>query len=311
MSNGRTRTLYPFDWLMIGYPIMLIFLILGFGRPLTEYAHEIIVYTALAGFAALIAYYFDDNAGRWQAAIRLLYPAVMFGIYYRTTGGMMFLFFDQFYDWQLTTFEKLIFGVNPTLYIDRHLLNVWVNEFFSLTYFLYYPMLPTFALVFLFRREYNVLKQAVFATGVAFFVSYLLFSLYPIEGPRWHYAAEYVNSIEGPIFRPMVELVIREGAVRGGCMPSSHVAVALVLMMYCFKYLRRCGWVLLPINIGLAIGTFWGRFHYVSDVLVGGLIGLFATLLTWKYHDRWLKPAYKDEEERIEESIECTRKSSI
>jgi hypothetical protein len=170
MGNTGTRRLYPFDWLMIGYPTLLILLMLGFGRPLTEYVDEIIIYTTLAGFSALIAHYFDDNAGRWQAAVRLLYPAVMFGFYYRATGGMMFLFFDQFYDWQLTTFEELIFGVNPTLYIDRQFLTTWANEFFSLTYFLYYPMLPTFALVFFFRRQYGVLRQAVFAAGVSFFI---------------------------------------------------------------------------------------------------------------------------------------------
>ena len=37
--------------------------------------------------------------------------------------------------------------------------------------------------------------------------------------------------------------------------------------------------------IGLGMGTVWGRYHYASDVIAGGLIGLVMTFLVWKYHD--------------------------
>ncbi len=296
MSERRNRTVYPFDRLMIGYPLLLIAMIIVFGRPLIDYVDETIKYASLAGMAALIVFYTDENHSRWQAFVRLVYPAVFFVIYYSSTGGMMFLFFDQFYDWQLTAFEKSILGVNPTLYIDQNMLNVWANEFFSATYFLYYPMLPTFTLALFFRRDYSILKQALLAAGATFFVSYLLFSLYPIEGPRWFYADSFVNAIEGPVFRQAVEFVIHNGAVRGGCMPSSHVAVALVVMMFCFKHYRPIGWLLLPINFGLAVGTFWGRFHYVSDVFVGAAIGLVATLLTWRYYNRLTTAGYNNRE---------------
>ena len=58
-------------------------------------------------------------------------------------------------------------------------------------------------------------------------------------------------------------------------------------MMYCFKYYRTLGWYLLPINIGLAIGTVWGRFHYLSDVVVGGVIGAVATVIIFRYYEAW------------------------
>jgi membrane-associated phospholipid phosphatase len=102
----------------------------------------------------------------------------------------------------------------------------------------------------------------------------MLFFLYPIEGPRWHFADLYLNDIDGFLFRPMVEYVIANGAVRGGCMPSSHVGVALVIMTYCFRNYRKWGWILVPINIGLALGAVWGRFHYASDIVIGALLAL-------------------------------------
>ena len=74
-------------------------------------------------------------------------------------------------------------------------------------------------------------------------------------------------------------------------MPSSHVGVALVVLVYVFRISRKAGWLLLPVNIGLAAGTVWGRFHYVSDVLVGAAIGLASVWLVSKYYDSWSQSA--------------------
>lgn len=297
--------IYPFDWLVTGYSLFMFILILVIGRPLNQYHNALIFYAAMSIIAVLIIRYTREGKNRLQDFLRLIYPALMFTFFYKTAGSTVFLIFDRFYDWQLTTFEKMLLGVNPTIFIDRHLLNVWVNEIFSFCYYSYYFMLPVFLLPVFIKKEYEVIKRTLTACCLAFFMSYILFFLYPIEGPRWFFSGQYLNEIEGPLFRPLVEMVIETGAFRGGCMPSSHVAVALVLMMFCFKYYRPAGWLLLPINIGLAIGTFWGRFHYVSDVVVGAAIGFFATLLVWKYYDRWLtaRPADMSRKELIKENV--------
>jgi len=291
MTYGRAVRLYPFDCLIVGYSSLMLVLIVLLGRPLSVYYDEIAFYVSMVAFVVLIARYFDEHKGRWYALIRIAYPVILLTFFYRTTGGLMFLVFDQFYDWQLTSFEKALFGVNPTLYIDRHWLNAWTNEIFSFCYFSYYFMIPVFVLVLFVKKHYETIKSILTAACLTFFFSYLLFFLYPIEGPRWHFAGQYVNQIESPLFRGLVEVVIDKGAVRGGCMPSSHFGVALVILMYCFKYYRRAGWLLLPINVGLAIGTVWGRFHYVSDVVAGGLLGLAFVLVVWKHYPRWSRSA--------------------
>lgn len=269
----------------------MIGLILIVGRPLSQYLDELVFYAAVIALSLLIVRYTDESKSRWHAAARLLYPAVLFTFFYRETGGVMFLVWPGFFDWQLTTFEKMIFGVHPTIYIDRNLLSAWANEIFSFSYFSYYLMLPGVILPLFFLRDDDVLKKLLTATCLTFFISYILFFAYPVEGPRWFFAADYLHEIKSPVFRHLVNIVIARGAVRGGCMPSSHVAVALTLLMFMLKYYRKFGLVLLPLNIGLAVGTFWGRFHYVSDVFVGAAVGTFSVLLVWKYYDRWTEPA--------------------
>ena len=302
MKTDSRIKLYPYDRLFIGYCLMMTLLILLVGRPLERYVTALLFYPSMLAVIRLVVYYARDEHSRLQSFFRVLYPAIMFTFFYTTAGDTVFLLFDGFFDWQLTTFEKIILGVNPTLYIDRHLLNVWVTEILSCCYFSYYLMLPAFLLPLFMKKDYEVIRRCLTACSLAFFISYILFFLYPVEGPRWFFAGEYLHAVEGPVFRPMVDMVIDGAAFHGGCMPSSHVAVGLVILMFAFKYYRRAGWILLPFNIGLALGTFWGRFHYVSDVVVGAAIGLFSTLFVWKYYDRWT--TFKNEKTYQKELIE-------
>ena len=284
---------YPFDKLIIGYCLLMIVLIAIFGRPVDAYFDEMAAFLLSALLAAFIPRFFDESDGRISAGFRLMYAAILFGVFYRATGGMMFLILDKFFDYQLVAFETALYGIEPTLYIDQNLLNPILNEIFSFTYFCYYLMIPVFLIGTFVKKDYDVIKRYLTAAIITYAVSFILFFLYPIEGPRWHFAGEYINSIDGYFFRNMVEFVIANGAVRGGCMPSSHIAIALIIMLFCFKHYRVWGWILLPIIIGLAIGTFWGRFHYVSDVYVGIAIGLAAYYLVDKKYAEWTGIGYK------------------
>jgi len=305
MTGNLTSRMCSFDWLIVGYCSLMMMMIVIFGRPLGGFLDELAIYAGIILITLLIVRYVDEHQSRFRAFVRLLYPVVLFGIFYRTMGGLVFLFFDGFLDWQLTTFERLIVGVNPTLYIDQHLLNVWLNELFSFCYFSYYFMVPGLLLLLFRVKKYDAMRQSLTAICLTFFMSYVLFTLYPIEGPRWFFSNEFANTIDGPIFRSSTQLVIAKGAFHGGCMPSSHVAVALVVMLAAFRYFRRLGWVLLPGNIGLAVGTVWGRYHYVSDVFIGAAFGVFATMLVWKYFDKWHKASYnvRVEKELVRESV--------
>ena len=274
--------LYLFDKVLLGYSLFMVAALLLFGRPLAAYGDEIAFYISTALLVLIIGRYLNERDGRFRHFLRYLYPVLLFTFLYRATGGMMFLFFDHFFDPQLVAFEKAILGIHPTLYFDEHMLNVVTTEILSACYFLYYPLVPIFMAAVYIRGDYGVVKESMAAVCLTFVMSYLLFALYPVEGPRWHFAAAYLHEIEGPVFRPMVDLVIRNGAVRGGCMPSSHFGVTLVLLIYATRYYRRWLWLLVPVTLGLAGGTVWGRFHYVSDVVVGGLIALFAVFVAAK-----------------------------
>jgi membrane-associated phospholipid phosphatase len=59
-----------------------------------------------------------------------------------------------------------------------------------------------------------------------------------------------------------------------------------VILIFCLKYFRKVSILLIPIIAGLAMGTVYGRYHYVSDLPAGAIVGISMTWLTMKYLDR-------------------------
>ncbi len=293
MMNKLNNSYYPFDKIIIAYCKVMIILILIFGRPLVNYVDELFTYSIAAAIAILLPLTLNESQGRLSAFFRLMYSVILFGIFYRTTGGTMFLVSDHFFDNQVVAFETSLYTMEPTLYIDYFLLSPMLNEIFSFCYFCYYLMIPAFLIALFVKKDYGVLKRYLTAASLTYAVSFLIFSLYPVESPRWHFEGQYLNNIDGYLFRHLVELVIGKGGLHGGGMPSTHVAIAVVIMMFCFRHYRNWGWVLLPINIGLAIGTVWGRFHYAADVYAGIIFGLAAYYLVEKKYEYWTNPVSK------------------
>jgi membrane-associated phospholipid phosphatase len=87
----------------------------------------------------------------------------------------------------------------------------------------------------------------------------------------------------GIIFTPVAQYVIKVAGLHGGCMPSSHVAVALVVMIYAIRYTKTLAWILTPVILSLFVATVYGRFHYFLDVVAGILVGLLALFICERF----------------------------
>lgn len=286
MSRSLIKTIYPFDKILIGYCLLMVALILSNGQPLGAHSSNLIFYLSMIALTFLIIYFVDEQKNRTLAFARFIYPAILFTFFYRNTGDLVFLVFDQFLDPELMAFEIALFGTSPSLYVDQFLTtNVLVNELFSLGYFSYYFMIPALLITAFVKKNDNLVRSAMTSLTLVFFISYLLFDLVPVESPRWFLADQFQAELPGWFFRDLTMMVISRGGLHGGGMPSSHVAVALVCMMYFLKYYRRVGWLMLILNLLLIGGTMWGRFHYLSDVVAGIFFGIVPVLLVWKYYD--------------------------
>jgi membrane-associated phospholipid phosphatase len=168
-------------------------------------------------------------------------------------------------------------------------MNIVATEILSAGYFSYYFLIPGLGLFLFFGRRDREMRRFITATCVTFFISYLVFILYPVSGPRFHFAGQYENEITGIIFRPLAMLVIDNAAFRGGAMPSSHMAEAIIVMLFAIRSYGRRAYFLIPVVLALALGTVYGRFHFATDVIIGIILGIIVYFFTLKFY-----PAKKD-----------------
>ncbi|MFQ5584933.1 MAG: phosphatase PAP2 family protein, partial [Calditrichia bacterium] len=90
-------------------------------------------------------------------------------------------------------------------------------------------------------------------------------------------------SIAGQITAPykglwltgMLRKLVENSGLHGGAFPSSHVAVAVVVLYFVWHYFPRTGkYAFLPAVIALSLSTVYGQYHYVTDMLSGLLMGI-------------------------------------
>lgn len=80
------------------------------------------------------------------------------------------------------------------------------------------------------------------------------------------------------IKRPRPPIAITEKVTYS--MPSSHAAVAFSFVPFAFKINKKCGIAALITAIAIAFARLYQGMHYLSDVIVGALVGIAISYLT-------------------------------
>jgi len=90
-------------------------------------------------------------------------------------------------------------------------------------------------------------------------------------------------------FTAAMAWIYRHLEIEGGAFPSSHVAVAAVVLYYTVRYARAATWVVGPLVISLIVATVYCRYHYAIDVLAG-LATATILLPLWRRINPALRP---------------------
>lgn len=271
----------PVDRLVVGYLVAfaLGMAVLGSGDP--SWGMAAAIQLALAAAILAMIHAWPDQARGMRGFLRVCYPAMLYPVFYLQMRGAIHWVFPAFFDHQIVALEKAVLGVD---------LNVWLlpiqkpvlNELFMLGYFSYYLLIPALVIPLFVRGEREAIGRVLHACTVAFVVSYVGFVLYPLEGPRYFLSGRLTQQLGGWVFVPTVRAIIAKAAIHGGCMPSSHAAVALVVLVWARRTLPRLAALMIPLVFLLFVATVWGHFHYVSDLVAGWLVGAAALWLAGK-----------------------------
>jgi membrane-associated phospholipid phosphatase len=191
----------------------------------------------------------------------LLYPELRF---------LNHVITDRLFDGMVQGWELTLFGSQLSMTFHEWLPDFTISELLHLGYMSYYILVPIALIGVFVTRGDAALHRAAFATAVAFLLSYLLFTLFPVAGPRYDFPRIEGEVADGVFFQ-IVHTILETGSSRGTAFPSSHIAASGVAVLAAGREDPRWLWSLIVPEIALALGTVYGRFHYGVDAL-GGLV---------------------------------------
>ncbi|HRR27583.1 MAG TPA: phosphatase PAP2 family protein [Acidobacteriota bacterium] len=159
----------------------------------------------------------------------------------------------------------------------------WTTEVLHLCCMSYFAYVPAICLYLDLNDRLADFQRFSLSVCLGYLVAYSLFALVPVEGPRWALVDKGLirpeeRRLRGFRVTRAVQHLMYEGPVhRGGAMPSSHSSTALIFLVWCWRIwgLQR-GLPALFLVAGMLVGAIYGRYHYLTDVIAGLVLGAFS-----------------------------------
>ncbi len=218
------------------------------------------------------------------------YPLGMFIVGFEEVSRLSVLFVDQWKDRYLLHVEASVFAVPPTVWLGQFG-SPLVTEVMEIGYFSYFVLLIIVGGVLYVGEDYWSFRQVMDATVLGYMMCYLVFILFPTEGPAYTLAAQHHLPIPGGgPFHWAITLIQNHAGVHGNAFPSAHVAGGVVSLIFAWRYTSKLGLALTPLVVLLCLGAVYDRYHYVSDVVVGVAFGAVPSAVVLAAHRRrWLQ----------------------
>ncbi len=207
------------------------------------------------------------------------YPLVLIPFLYTELAPLnLAVHGGHYFDPLIQRADYFLFGLQPSYALSRAFPYLTLSEPLHAAYLSYYFIIygPP-VLLYAFGRRGDF-RRLVFPLMLTFFVHYLFFIYFPVQGPRYVFAAPGGHLAQGPVYQ-LAHHLLEAGSSRGAAFPSSHVAVTTAQTLLVYRYLPRLTPVVAVLAVGLAFGAVYGGFHYATDAIVGFGLGVLLVLL--------------------------------
>ena len=213
----------------------------------------------------------------WRRFLRVSYPVLLTPVLYAELAVLNRFFSELYFDARAQRWDAAVFGMQPSIEFSALLPWLPFSEVLHLGYFFYYAIVPVALFGVCRTRGFDALHRVATAVAAAFFVCYLIFTFFPVAGPRYEFARIGGEIGDGTLYR-IVHGILETGSSKGTAFPSSHIAASLAALIAAGREDVRWFWLLLVPEIALTLGTVYGRFHYGVDALAGIVVALVVGL---------------------------------
>ncbi len=222
------------------------------------------------------------------ASVQLMYLQIFIA------GRDLQLLFFSWNDDRVLAWEKAVFGTQPLVWIQGFY-SPPLTEWMFFVYVIYIVIYPVLGAVIFFRHGEEANEDYLFQLGLVNLLCGLGFILFPVAGPLRleKVRALLTEPLRGGAFASMAEYIRTHVHGAGGTIPSPHCAVATVMWFMSLKYTRWGFWLLAPIMLSLYVSTVYGRFHYLSDSVIGVAAAALVLLVAPSLSGAWNRWAAK------------------
>jgi len=286
MQDNYRSSLRTVDVVTIGYLLIVALIILIFGSELRGRSVYILSHLLVSSIILLLVRATNPSSNRLITFARNWYPLFLFGPLFEEIDKIATLIFPFWADRYLIVIDRVLFSGHPTVLLEK-IATPWLTEYMSFAYLFYFLLIPILGGVLYAKGKEKEFQEFFLAVSLGYYLSYIMFLLIPAEGP--HRTLSHLQSIpylEGGFFKSLEDFVQNMGGIHGGAFPSSHVAAAMVTLIFSYRYERSAFYPFLPIILSLFIATVYNRYHYATDVIGGVLIGWFCTWVAVRLNSR-------------------------
>ena len=219
-----------------------------------------------------------DTRGATRA-LRELYPLVLVVLVWGELGlGREFLHAVG-NDPVIAAADVLVFGRHLQSVWMPAMPQVWFSELMFGLYGIYYPMVFGTPVVLLLLGQRDTARRIVFGLAVTYFSCYVLYALFPVDGPS-HTMARYAGPLTEGLFYRLSTGAVHAGDSLGTAFPSSHVAGAVSMAILAARWLpRRVATVFAIEALGVALSTVYTQNHFAIDSAAGVLLAFGVQLI--------------------------------
>jgi len=207
------------------------------------------------------------------AAVTLAY-AYLFG----AVDKLQLILQGRWMDEYVMDAEQYIFGVQPTLWL-QHITAPPLTEWMMFAYVIYVPMYPILCGIIYYLRGDVAMEDYLFTLGFTNILCDIGFILFPVAGPMATIGDLYSVPLKGYVFTFFGELMRSNVHFVGGNLPSPHTAAATIMWVMAYRYHRPSFYILTPVVLSLYLSTFYLRYHFVTDAVVGIIVAFVALVI--------------------------------
>ncbi len=222
---------------------------------------------------------------------RYAIPLFFLAFFFRLTGQIAPFFPLGTFDAWIVQLDGLLFG-DPQLSVNFQsvapLSSPIFGEYMCFAYVAYFFFMPVFGGILIVSGVWKqpgpkrVCAWYIMTVLVTFYLHYMVFFLFPVQGPAFHFDAGIALD-PGLLINRFHHMIVSRGDVPGGCFPSSHVAIALVhaLIAWRLRWRWLCA-ISAAITVSICFSIVYTRTHYAADAVAGLISGILCWFLTRK-----------------------------